>query len=297
MNPDISIGATKHIDLIKSNLNRQVQGMENNGMKLEVDELPLGKYTFLNFNVKKANSGYQNYQLFKNSVASVISDVILNKWENYIIYDIIRENYYYYNEDERNKIFKYAQEHVNNNEGITELDYKPVHQDRRAQIYQQLKEYLSNNDHLVVDGFIQFRLKDYVSFLREVTESAVDEFLMEREYDEFIQILRYFAEIQEPKVNEVHVVLKPDSTYKLYDENKDVINSDYLEEFIMTMNEEINYEDLVISALISISPKEIVFHHDKEKIPNNTIKTIKDVFIDKVNVCNGCQWCETEMKS
>ncbi|MBM7854774.1 putative sporulation protein YtxC [Desulfohalotomaculum tongense] len=297
MSPSISIGALKHIDLIKSHLNRNFRSLENKGLKLEIKELPMGKYTFLSCDVGNCsqNAGNQGYQIFKNYVANVVSDVILNKWENYIIYDIIRENYYYFNEDEKNKIFQYARQRVNEkdiNAGFnSHLLYK-----RRNQVYQQLKDYLSQNNELVIEGFIQFRLKDYISFLREVIDSAVDEFLMEREYEEFIQILRYFVEIQEPKVDLAHVLVKPDGAYKLYNENKERINNDYLEDFIFTINKEINYEDLLVSALISISPRKIVFHGDEKYTPKNTLKTIKDVFVGRVEVCKGCHWCRSRTK-
>lgn len=292
MNPNISIGASKHIDLLKLNLNKYANYLKDNGYKLEINELPVGKYTFLRCNLDDSRNKNGSCQIFKNYVADVVSDIILNKWENYIIYDIIRQNYFYYNEDEKNKIFRYAQKHVSS-KGMSSDDGKTVYQNRRSQIYRQLQEHLSSYDELIIDGFIQFRLKDYVSFLSEVIESAVDEFLMEKEYDDFIQILRYFAEIQEPRVNEAHVLVKTDGSFKLYDENKNIINSDYLEDFILTINEEINYEDLVISALISISPKKIIFHHTKNNAPENTIKTVKDVFVGRVSVCGGCEWCSS----
>ena len=59
-----------------------------------------------------------------------------------------------------------------------------------------------------MEGFIRFRLKDYIEELKYIIDGSVDELLIDREYNEFIKLLRYFVEIQEPKVEEVHVLLE-----------------------------------------------------------------------------------------
>ena len=52
-------------------------------------------------------------------------------------------------------------------------------------------------------------MKDYVSELEDTIEQGGGEYLMEREYNEFIKLLRYFVEIQEPKVDTVNVLKTP----------------------------------------------------------------------------------------
>ena len=290
MNSSISIGASQHIDLIKNNLSRQFRVLEGEGIKLEVNELPGGKYTFLQCNINKEyqqKHGEKGCRIFKNYVASVVSDVILTKWESIIINDIIQENYYYFNEEEKRLILENVKKHIrdNNPAGVSNNSR------RRNQIYRRISEYLANNDQLVVEGFIRFRLKEYISELRDAIENAVDDFLMEKEYNEFIQLLRYFVEIQEPRIDLTHVVVKPNGRFSLYDDKKENINSDYLEDFVMDLEGEISYEDLLISALISISPRKIVFHCQQDDYPTATIKTIKEVFVGRVEICTGCEWC------
>lgn len=267
--------------------------LESEGIKLEVNELPAGKYTFLSCNIGNKyylKNGEKGYGLFKNYVASVVSDIILNKWQNILIQDIIRENYYYFNQDEKDKILEYAQQYINEKNGEVGLT---AQNHRRNQIYKLLNEYLSNHDQLVVDGFIRFRLKEYISELKTAIDSAVDDFLIEREYGEFIQLLRYFVEIQEPRIEMVHVVVKKNGLFGLYDKDKERINNNNIQDFAMDLMEnEINYEDLLISALISLSPRKIVFHYNEINCPKNTLTTLKDVFVERVEVCNECEWCQ-----
>jgi hypothetical protein len=48
-----------------------------------------------------------------------------------------------------------------------------------------------------LDGFLSFRLKEYRGRLAEVVDKAVDEYMMDMEYKEFIRVLRYFVDVQE----------------------------------------------------------------------------------------------------
>jgi hypothetical protein len=43
---------------------------------------------------------------------------------------------------------------------------------------------------------------------------------MEREYKEFIRLLRYFVDIQDPKFDTIHVIVGFDGKYALFDENR-----------------------------------------------------------------------------
>lgn len=296
MIPSISIGTSQYIEVIKSNLNKQLGSMENDGLKLEIVELPVGKYTFLSCNIddKIAHTKNTGYSIFKKYVADAISDVILNQWQNILINNIIKENYYYFNEDEKNKILAFAQDYVQKNNAKFGLQ---LHNRRWEQINQRLSEYLENNDQLVVEGFIRFRLKEYVSDLKEAIDNAVDDFLMEREYGEFIQLLRYFVDIQDSKLELAHVIVKPNGSFALYDKNKQTINSQTIDDFILDVNNDINYEDLLVSALISLSPQKIVFHYNEKKLPNNTLKTIKDVFVGRVETCTGCEICNEHINN
>jgi hypothetical protein len=86
--------------------------------------------------------------------------------------------------------------------------------------------------------------------------------------------------------------MKPNGSFLLYDGQHRAVNSSYLEGFIVDLIEsEINYEDLLISALITIAPREIIFHTGKTEGPQNTLETIKNIFSDRVTLCRGCELC------
>ena len=289
----ISIGATQHVDLLKARLGRGFTNLKGNGLMLELKESPAGKFTFLAFrvadcDVRKCTGGDQD--VFKHCIAEIISDVILNHWEANLLKDIIKESYYYFDEEEKKQIYKLALHYFNREPENSKKAFLRL--GRKSIIMQKLLEFLSQNNHIIIDGFIRFRLKEYTGELREAADKAVDDFLIEREYQEFIELLKYFVEIQESKVDTVHVIMGKKGTFKLFDENMQPVRSDYLGDFAANLTEnEINYEDLLVSALITIAPNTIVLHCKNIVAPCTALDTIRCVFSGRVYECAGCNCC------
>ncbi|GAB6181152.1 putative sporulation protein YtxC [Desulfotomaculum defluvii] len=297
MNQCLSIGATQHIDLLRDKLGKEFKLNGDNNLIVKLTEKPAGNITFLScdFNGTICCGGpLEDQILFRHFVADIISDLILNHWEKAIILDIIRESYFFFNEDEKKTIFQYSQDYSN---GLKVFPGRMERLDRKNFIIKRLVEYLEQNNSLVIDGFVRFRLKDYINEIKETVDQAVDDYLMEREYREFIQLLKYFVEIQDPKIDLVNVLLNKKGTYQLLDQKHEPINSEFLEGFILdVMDNEINYEDLLISALITIAPNKIVFHYGSQIKPQTTIDTIKHVFEGKVQECTGCILCQKQQQ-
>lgn len=280
----ISIGTTKHIDFIRNRLDAEFKLLQAEGVQVDLNEKARGNYTFLGCNIIPLN-GKKNFQyglLFKHYVAKVISDVVVGKWEENLVKDVVRNHYYYFNLEERHNIVQRAL-------GLLSRDNEIR---RKNRILLKTVDYLEANDDLIIEGFITFRLKDYITELEEAVDQAVDDYLMEKEHNEFIRLLRYFVDIQDPRIDKVHVLLKPSGFFQLYDNNENVISNEYLEGFIVDLPEnDINYEDLLISALITIAPRSIVLHLADQNMVKNTINTIKNVFGERVSFCPGCFKC------
>lgn len=290
----ISIGTAHHLEILKSKLCRELKLLEGEGIKVKMEDNPAGRLTFVSCRVherpRNRYSQDDSAEVLRQFIAQTLSDLILTQWENLLLRDIIRENYYFYNEDDRSTILSYALKHTGQDEtgdGITILNIR-----KKNIIVRKMLEYLRNNNDIVLDGFIRFRLKDYVNELQDAAERALDDFLMEREYREFVQLLKYFVDIQDPRTDMVHVVMKANGVFKIYDQEYKTISSDQLEGFILEMGEsEINYEDMLISALITLAPRDIVIHGGKVVLPGSLVDTIKSVFTQRVRECPGCHFC------
>lgn len=230
----------------------------------------------------------------KVGFSSALTDYIIKEYEEKLIFRIINSNYCYFNSMEKREILQNAICTIKNN-GKNFLN--SLFQIRRRNIIiRKLIDYYQGANSLILDGFVNFRLKEYMKDLEEIVDKAVDDFLMEREYKEFIRLLRYFVDIQEPKFNTIHVIAGYDDKYILLNENKREITNECIQEFMNDIsNEEINYDDLLVSSLITMAPREIIIHRAKNFRNKELLETIKNVFWEKAFVCSNCELCISNM--
>lgn len=290
----IVIGASEQIEEIRRRLDSEFCHLKEEGIGVSVDETNLGNLVFLGCNVTAPSMGITEDQvdnLFRHYVANALSDIIVDTWEKVRIRKIIRANYYYFTREEQEMLVDSS---VRNLASFPETPQSGdvYRASRKSRVFHKLLDYFDWSNELVLDGFITFRLKEYTEELEDAVDQAVDDFLMEREYREFIRLLKYFVDVQEPRFDHVHVLMKPDNTFKLVDGQRRVIHNDTLEEFVVEMVEsEINYEDLLVSALITLAPQRISIHCSPINERDESVEIIKSIFGDRAEVCHGCSLC------
>ena len=59
------------------------------------------------------------------------------------------------------------------------------------------------------------------------------------------------------------------------------------------LNQDVEYDDLLLSALITISPRRIILHVIS---PIEIVETIVNVFRERVRICEGCDLCRSLRK-
>ena len=91
---------------------------------------------------------------------------------------------------------------------------------------EMISEYLSESNCLIIDGFVTFRLKEYVKYLKRFTECSIEKVLMEAEHREFVRILKSFADMQEEKNEEVHLIKQPGGSFWLLDQDRKLLSED-----------------------------------------------------------------------
>jgi len=282
----ISIGTSKNPNTLINRLNSEFKTLSSEGIKFKYRVNYKGNITFLGCDSYNRNITTDDFKFF---LANIIAEIIIDDWAQLLVKRIIRDHYYYFSEEEKKSIKNKALELLQKDE----IKYYPL--SRKDKVIKRVLEYLERNDELVLEGFINFRLKDYILELEEIVDAAADDFLVEKEYLEFIRLLRYFVDIQEPKVNEVHILLEANNAFKLVDRNGKEIENEFLDGFsIDLMNNSINYEDLLISALITLAPLQVVIHLVNVQEPKETIKTIENVFGKRVKYCKGCSLCKKD---
>lgn len=294
----ICIGVDGCADDIMQHMTNELQQLKNKKINFSIDEVNSEGSTSiicrLNEDKLYSEKSAQSYKTLKILVSNALADYIIRQYEEKLIGRIINSNYCYFNAVEKKEILNKAIKIVRNDDKSFINTLFQIR--RRNVIVRKLLDYFESTDSLILDGFVNFRLKDYMKELEEIVDKAVDDFLMEREYREFIRLLRYFVDIQEPKFNTIHVIVGFDDKYILLDENKREITNECIQEFVNEIPEgEINYDDLLVSSLITFAPRKIIIHCTGQIKNKELLETIKNVFSGKVFLCNGCEICVINM--
>lgn len=288
MTEPISIGTSTIPNLLLNRLNEELQYLQKVGYPLNVDIDRIGDITFMDCRVQDIDAGpREGFNVIRTYIANCLAQIIVDEWETRIIKKIVRNNFFYYNEEEKKIILQKAREILN------PMGQDAYHQgQRKERVTLKILHYLEQHQELILEGFINFRLKDYQDELEEVVNSAVDDFLLEKEYMEFIRLLRYFVDIQEPRIEKVKIVFKNNGKFALFDSDNNPIRHECLEGLMIDlMDNEINYDDLLISALITLAPRQLELHLEEGINQSETLKTIHSVFGKRVSTCSGCEKC------
>ena len=240
----------------------------------------------------------QAYRALMLNVSNALADYIMRSYEEKITKRIVNANYFYFSQSERKDILKTAYRVIRNEDKSFLNTLLQIR--RRNIIVKKLMDYFDGSNSIILDGFVNFRLKDYIKDLEEIVEKAVDNFIMEKEYREFIRLLKYFVDIQEPKFQNIHIIIDKDSRYTLLDEKRREITNECIKEYMNEISQgEINYDDLLVSSLITLAPRKVTIHSIDNFKNKELLETIKSVFHGNVIICKGCRLCKVEniMKS
>lgn len=227
---------------------------------------------------------------FRRAVGYAVAHHILNDLEPQLLARICQRTYRYLDGDERAAVLALA------GRSVHESGLDPAQ--REEHMAEKVADYLKDDVRLNVHGFITFRLQEYVDDLEDAVDRAIDDFLMEREYTEFVRLLRYFVEAQAPRMSQVHVTAGPEGAFRLFDATYRPVDGGNLKEFILdTVDSEVAYEDFLVSALISLAPERIVIHDSCRQGDEESITTVRNVFLDRVTLCRGCSFCASEERA
>lgn len=225
----------------------------------------------------------KNDMEFYYFLCDLIQEVIDEFYEGRIIKQLINYNYFYFDEYEKKKILEKAIK-------IIKEDYIKK-QKLKTIIKNEILKYIKENKSINLEGFIYFRIKKYFNYLDNVVDNAVNEYIIEKEYTEFINLLKIYVESKESEYDLLHLIYTNGESI-LLDEQKNVVsiseniyNAKYLSDISFSSN------DITLNTLLTLLPKKIELHLiDGE---DEFINTIKLIFEDRISICKECNICKT----
>ena len=85
------------------------------------------------------------------------------------------------------------------------LDEYFIPQQLNYEIYSTIWTNLTDEGFL--DGFVNFRLKNYVKSLEEIVDYSVQQYIIEKEYNDFINLLKLYIDSKAPELPFVNLIV------------------------------------------------------------------------------------------
>jgi putative sporulation protein YtxC len=227
--------------------------------------------------------------IYHHTFCKALAEFVVEELEEECIYRMIRRDYGFDDAAQVMQIYRYCFNFLFLNEFSTERDERKV-AERKHKVFRQALACISDGHLFHLEGFVRFRLLDYFDELAEVIEYAIDEYVIDKEYQEFIHLLRFFISKQEAKLPLVHVVHIEERKFALYNQEKEPISAEEIEHYLKVWNADtLSQDDLLVSTLMAIAPKKVILHSSD---PTNTVVgTLKNIFQHRLHVCLQCRDC------
>ena len=230
-------------------------------------------------------------KLFNYYMANILYGVITNEFLEQKVSKHLVETYNFLNYKDisiiKDAIFKVLKEEIPIDDTVIYF------MNKKNNILNKITACIEDGNEINIKGFIDFRVKELMPDIYMIVEKIVENYMIEKEYNEFINLLKYFVEIQESKVEKVDLYIGRSGDSHIL---KDEFGNDMMDTLLNDLCEnrnivEVSQDDLVISGLITMCPKTIVIHSASRCKNKELINTIEKVFEDRVYHCNGCNEC------
>ena len=267
---------------IKTNNSRAIDYLLKNLKELNLEDVYFSCHKFKVFNNVFIHYRGNNIEVFLSYICNILSSLVLDVFEDIILKKILTHEYFYFDSIEKKHILENVQEII--------LDSVDTSNDREDILFDTFYDFLENNNKLYLKGFMTFRQKKYTQELEKIIDSAVNQYLIEKEYTEFVSLLKMYVNSEGSKCDFVHLIYNNDEPI-LLDSKKNVINTD-----INLMNakylSDINFSscDMILNTLLNIIPRKIYIHLVTDEV-DEFISTLKLIFEDRVHICRDCAIC------
>ena len=223
-------------------------------------------------------------ELFYTKLATILSYLVIDYFEKDLIKKILLNNYFYFDNSEFNKIFALCSENLCDDENFSFTN-------RQLKLFDAFYEYISHNHSIILSGFINFRLSKYRKLLEELVDFSVNEYIIEREYLEFVSLLKLYINSQVSSHETVHLIslehdtLLLDENMQQIDIDKNALNAKYLSDVSFSTN------DYVLNTLLNILPKKIYLHLVAPFSNLDFLNTLQLIFENRIELCHDCNIC------
>ena len=269
---------------IKTNNSNLLNYLLNELDYIEVEPIYISSNKFKNYKNIIVHYRGNNDKKFIHEISCILSCLVIDELEEKFLKHLILKNYFYFNSDERSHILDMCFD-------IFTDDFNTYFDKKYNCLINDFENYLTTNKSIVLTGFINFRIKDYMIILENIVDEAVNTFIIEKEYLEFVSLLKMYINSQNSNCEIVHLIYNNENSI-LLDENKNIINisddifkAKYLSDITFSSN------DYALNSLLTLIPKKIYIHLI-DSVIDEFIQTIGLIFENRTEICTDCNICK-----
>ena len=276
---------------IKTNNQKTIDYLLKNIENTELNDIYFSFKRFKNYNNIIIHYKGKDLKNFYKEISFILSNLVIDIYEDEIIYKLIANDYFYFDNLEKKQIAKLTIE------DLYDIEESEIPKDKSFDILCNIfYKYISTHKSMFLNGFITFRIREYIDILNKQIDKSVNKFIVQREYCEFVSLLKMYVNNEKSKTDIVHIIYS-NSNPILLDKNKDVINinknlfnAKYLSDITFSSS------DYALNTLLTLIPKKIYIHLIDNNI-DEFISTLKLIFEDRIIYCNECSICKLYKKN
>lgn len=219
----------------------------------------------------------KNEKSFYDIFSSLLSEFIINNFEKKFIRQQLSFDFFYFSKSEKQELLTHISKSLNSDINISQ---------KLSILQNSIKDFFMNNSVCNLEGFINFRISDYKNFINLILEKEINNFVIKKEYSEYVNLLQEYINIQPSQTDIVHLIYSNTEKF-LLDSSKNIIsttsNKKYLSDISFSAN------DFILNSLLSFLPNKIIIHLNTEK--DNFINFLELIFKDRFTICTNCDIC------
>jgi len=260
----------------KNIINYLLEDIEN----LNIGNTYFSIYKFKIYNNIIIHYAGKNKTLFLTKLSYLLTNIIIDFYETIIMRKLIFSNYFYFSSLEQKQILNLCIDTCNNDNLLEKTNL----------LSSDIFEYLIQNKTLNLDGLINFRIPEYIKFLDSIVDLCVNKFVIDREYLEFINMLKIYINSKECSCDEIHLVYRNHESVLLDENYKTIQYDDSFAKAKFLSDVSFSSNDFALNTLLTLLPAKLYIH--LIDFEDEFINTLKLIFDDKVCICKDCNICK-----
>ena len=183
---------------IKTNNKDAINYLLENFKSLQLEDVCFSCHKFKVYNNILIHYKGKDVKLFLSTVSNILSNLVFDNFEDDFIKAILNQEYFYFDAFEKKQIIDKTNEiYFDDIEALTT---------KESILFNTFYNFLKSNKKLYLKGFLTFRLKRYFEELGKTVDNAINQYLIEKEYLEFVSLLKLYVNSEESKIDVVHLV-------------------------------------------------------------------------------------------